>query len=393
MAESRKRQGRCICGALAFHLDVLYAIVQLRRWVHSRRVRRKPVTGTSFSWSSRVILVLFVCLSPRPSTFLYYGLRFLKCDVDEEVDHALNWKLHPQPQPLDRESSDWQQFEQSVTADVALVAEILGEDPDDAGNFQVVERGDRRLFVYIHSQTWSFTNIGRKKWVRKRPITREVTKVVEPESNPNIRQKLEPYYRKRPEWEKFWESKVGWSHRNLSNLDENLRTERLEFCLDQVYMATRYRFCRCISDGWCQVGEFSLDESNWFPFTGTPDMIVMEKRSLGAVIKYEEYTIECKEGEAHKADKADKAHGESQLCGQLLKLAAKQHLLQILHQERQSEKIKVCGLLLNRGSDCHVYEVEVSHELPKISCQEVIEGAKDEGNLLYTLNRLWPYKE
>ena len=332
---------------------------------------------------------LFVCLSPRPSTFLYYGLRFLKCDVDEEVDFVMNWKLHPQPQPLGRESSDWQQFKQSVKADVAHVAEILGEDPDDAGNFQVVDRDDRNLFLYIHSQTWSFTNIGRKKWVQKRPVTREVTKVGEPESNTDIKIKLEPYYTERPEWEEFLESKVGWKHRNLTNFDENLWTERLEFCLDQVYMATRYRFCRCISDEWCQVGELSLDESNWFPFTGTPDMIVMEKQNRDAVIKYEESTIECKEDKAGK----DKAHGESQLCGQLLKLAAKQHLLQILHQERQSEKIKVCGLLLNRGSDCHVYEVEVSHELPKISCQQVIQGARDEGNLLYTLNQLWPYKE
>ena len=190
------------------------------------------------------------------------------------------------------------------------------------------------------------------------------------------------------------------SHRQrlvVCDLKENGWTSRLEWCLNKVY-ERKVAFSQCYGDDWMRVGDPFLDDKrHWHPFSGIPDMLVMEFGSIpdapivvakeGILESKEESKegiLECKEGDSG---------GVGQLYAAMLYTAATEMLRHLLKGEDVSEQtVTVKGLLINRCHDCTTCQLEVQPfgaGYPNWSCSTITGGALNAQRLLWTLNKLW----
>ena len=354
-------------------------------------------------------LLCWCCLSRRPSTttILYFGLRFLKCNISDAIDNIDDWQLWPTPTSG---LEEWEAFQRSVDEDLSRL-NSLGPDKHQfmRGSFVSKESGDIRFFIHCHTSTISFSRLEQKKVLLKKLAVRNLPhQDVKPESDEEKNAKLMPYYHLSVSSPTWLGSDLARKHRRATCLKENSWTEILAFCLKKLYASSCYQFFQCFDDDWCQVGDFNIDSAVWFPFSGTPNLLVMsQEEPIGctdmgeAKVVSEDIeeaedvevgTIECKMSGGAKGD-----FGVQQICGALLKLAGLKALLKVLQQkpEEPEETVQVDGLLLHRKDSCWLYNLEVklwSNELPKIYCTMFREGGTSSGYLLSTLKQLWEYK-
>ena len=161
---------------------------------------------------------------------------------------------------------------------------------------------------------------------------------------------------------------------------------RLEWCLNKIY-ERKVAFSQCSGDDWMRVGDPLLDDNlHWHPFSGTPDMLVMEFGSIpdAPIVVAKEGILECKEGDSG---------GVGQLYAAMLYTAATEMLRHLLKGEDVSEQtVTVKGLLINSCHDCTTCQLEVQPfgaGYPIWSSNTITGGAVNAQRLLWTLNKLW----
>ena len=200
----------------------------------------------------------------------------------------------------------------------------------------------------------------------------------------------------------FFSSVVSFRHRLVvCDLNENGWTNRLEWCLNKVY-ERKVAFSQCYGDDWMRVGDRLLDhKGHWHPFSGTPDMIVMEFGSIpdtAPIVVAKEGILESKEGILESKEgmlecKEGHSGGEGQLYAAMLYTAATEILRHLLKGEDVSEQtVTVKGLLINRCHDCTTCQLEVQPfgaGYPNWSCTTINGGALNAQRLLWILNKLW----
>ena len=173
-----------------------------------------------------------------------------------------------------------------------------------------------------------------------------------------------------------------------------LSTSENDMTLNKVY-ERKVAFSQCYCDDWMRVGDpfFDDDKWHWHPFSGIPDMLVMEFGSIPdapivvakeGILESEEGILECEEGDSG---------GVGQLYAAMLYTAATEMLRHLLKGEDVSEQtVTVKGLLINRCHDCTTCQLEVQPfgaGFPIWNCITICGGALNAQSLLWTLNKLW----